>query len=727
MNKLSVNFENCFGIGKFDHEFDFGQLNTNSFLIYAPNGTMKTSFAKTFDLIAKNDTKSMPCDRIYDNRVTTHTVNCDGTAIAIESILVVNAENNSYDSSNKISSFIASQDLKKKYDEIYAELEIRKSEYIKKLKQVSQSTDCETEFVNAYSQSPKDTFFELLLIISKNLVSKPDTYKFRYNDIFDKKGNVKKFLDKNQKLLSDYVTKYDELLTKSKFFKSSGNSFGTYQANELLKSTEDNSFFEAGHKFTLSDNAEIKSVEELKQLLQKEITAIVNDEKLKKSFDQVDKSIGANTELRSFKTAIEKENLLLVELDKYEDFRKKVWLNYISSLEKETQELASFYENKKLNLETIIADAKKEFAIWEEIIKTFNERFYVPFEIKLVNQEDVVLKEETANLEFDYKDPNDTPVRKDKNSLLSVLSKGEQRAFYILQLLFDVESRKQMNQKTLLILDDIADSFDYKNKYAIIEYIKELHQSPVFKLLILTHNFDFYRTVAKRLGLDRERRCILMTLRNNTREISLVQGGYLNDIFSHFKNNLSKPKVFVSIIPLVRNLIEYIEGQSSQKYGQLTSCLHLKSETNTLKCNDILTLIHSSFPTTTNRSITFGEKPIKDFIFETADAIEQENPLDEVLLENKIALSIAIRLKAEEYMLNKIPNSSALVITANQTSELLTHFKAINNDKNTLTVLERVNLMTPENIHVNAFMYEPLIDISVFHLTDLYRKVKTLV
>lgn len=724
MNIIEIQLENCFGIGKLDHKFDFGQLNTNSFLIYAPNGTMKTSFAKTLDLIAKNDTKSMPCDRVYDIRATTHNILSDGNGIAIESILVVNAEDNTYDSSSKISSFIASKDLKKKYDEIYTKLETQKNEYIKKLKQVSQSTDCETEFVNAYSQSSKDTFFELLLAISKSLVSKPDTYNFRYNDIFDKKGNVKKFLEKNQKLLADYVTKYDELLKNSKFFKSSGNSFGTYQANELLKSTEDNSYFEAGHKFTLSDNAEIKSAEELKQLLQKEITFIVNDEKLKKSFDQVDKSIGANAEMRSFKSAIEKDNLLLVELDKYEDFRKKVWLTYISFLSKETEELAKFYEGKKTELEKIINDAKKEFAIWEEIIKTFNERFYVPFEIKLVNQEDVVLKEETANLEFDYKDPNGTPVRKDRTSLLSILSKGEQRAYYILQLLFDVESRKQAKQKTLLILDDIADSFDYKNKYAIIEYIKELHQNAIFKLLILTHNFDFYRTVAKRLYLDR--RCILMTLRNDAREVVLKQGGYLNDIFSHFKNDLSKPKVFVSIIPLVRNLIEYIEGQSSQNYNQLTSCLHLKTETTTIKCSDLLNLIHSSFPTTTNQTITFGAKTIKDFVYETADAVEQENPLDEILLENKITLSIAIRLKAEEFMLSKIPNSAAIVITSHQTSELLMHFKKTNSDKDTLTILDRVNLMTPENIHVNAFMYEPIIDISVFHLVDLYKKVKQL-
>ncbi|HCL05377.1 MAG TPA: hypothetical protein DHW64_05180 [Chitinophagaceae bacterium] len=173
-------------------------------------------------------------------------------------------------------------------------------------------------------------------------------------------------------------------------------------------------------------------------------------------------------------------------------------------------------------------------------------------------------------------------------------------------------------------------------------------------------------------------------------------------------------------------MIEYIEGQASQKYGQLTSCLHIKSDTNTLVCNDILSIIHTSFPTTASRSIRFGAKPIKDFIFETANAIEQENPLDEILLENKITLSIAIRLKAEEYMLNKIPNSSTLVITSNQTSELLTHFKTITTNRSILTVLERVNLMTPENIHVNAFMFEPLIDIPIFHLLRLYNRVKLL-
>jgi hypothetical protein len=35
-------------------------------------------------------------------------------------------------------------------------------------------------------------------------------------------------------------------------------------------------------------------------------------------------------------------------------------------------------------------------------------------------------------------------------------------------------------------------------------------------------------------------------------------------------------------------------------------------------------------------------------------------------------------------------------------------------------VLSQVSLMTPENIHLNSFMYEPLMDMSIHHLVDLF-------
>lgn len=41
-------------------------------------------------------------------------------------------------------------------------------------------------------------------------------------------------------------------------------------------------------------------------------------------------------------------------------------------------------------------------------------------------------------------------------------------------------------------------------------------------------------------------------------------------------------------------------------------------------------------------------------------------------------------------------------------------------------VLSQVTLMTPENIHLNSFMYEPLIDLAMDHLIALFKDVKAL-
>ncbi len=46
MKKLKVNLKNCYGIKKLKYEFEFN--NKNTYVIYSPNGTIKTSFARTF-------------------------------------------------------------------------------------------------------------------------------------------------------------------------------------------------------------------------------------------------------------------------------------------------------------------------------------------------------------------------------------------------------------------------------------------------------------------------------------------------------------------------------------------------------------------------------------------------------------------------------------------------------------------------------------------------------
>lgn len=726
MKKLDIALENCFGIGKLTHTFDFDGLTTNTFLIYAPNGTMKSSFAKTFSLLSKNDSKQLPCDRIHSHRISVFDVLCDGKPITAESILVIDAENSDFDASDKISSFIASKDLKEKYDKIYQGLEEKKDNFITKLKGVSKSSDCEEELFNTFKISDKDTIFEILTRTAPSLLEKPVNYSFKYNTIFDKKGNVQKFLQKNEKALNQYITKYKEVLASSTFFKSSANSFGTYQANEIIKSIEGDSYFHAGHTFTLEGGKVITSSKELRDIVRSELDRIINDTELKKAFDTVDKAITNNQELRLFQKVVNDDNSLLIELKSYDDFKKKVWIDYLSQMNVDVDELLKFYISQKSTLETILEEARKEVSLWKEIIEKFNSRFYVPFMVSLGNQEDIILKEETATLEFTYDDKIEAPKKQDRDSLINILSKGEQRAYHILQFLFEIESRKALNIDTLLILDDIADSFDYKNKFAIIEYIKDLHQSNKFKIIILTHNFDFYRTIGSRLYLNRK--AIYMVVKGATREITLATGQYINDIFPYFLTKMSNKEFFISLLPFVRNIIEYSEGDTCQEYSTLTSCLHIKSDTGNIDADAILNLYNLKVPRTLGKTITFGSTNIKDLIYQTADAIGSLANPDEVALENKIVLSIAIRLKAEEYILTKLPSSyNVLGIRSKQTRVLYDEFVKISTNMDAVKVLDRVNLMTPENIHINAFMFEPLIDMSVLHLASLYKDIKLLV
>ncbi|AWP25184.1 hypothetical protein B9D94_00430 (plasmid) [Paenibacillus sp. Cedars] len=69
MENLKVEILNCYGINKLVHDFDF---STNSaYVIYAPNGVMKSSFANVFDDYSKD---RISTDLVYKTRVSPRSV-----------------------------------------------------------------------------------------------------------------------------------------------------------------------------------------------------------------------------------------------------------------------------------------------------------------------------------------------------------------------------------------------------------------------------------------------------------------------------------------------------------------------------------------------------------------------------------------------------------------------------------------------------------------------------
>jgi hypothetical protein len=715
---ISINFENCYGIKKLKHDFDFSKQNVQ--LIYAPNGTMKSSFAKTMKYLS-GQTKSEPKDQLNSDSKTNFKLTFNSSEVAKNNIYVFDAEEN-INSKDALSRFLASAELKKEYDEILAQLFNSKNELIKALKNISESSDCENELTNTFKNSENDTFYSILERINSQMGDSPTEYKFKYNSIFDKKGLVKKFLEVNASELIDYISEYNKLLQQSTFFgDNNGCQFGTYQAEQFYGSLKDNAFFNVGHKIHLKNDKEINSSEQLRQIIQEEQSRILSDENLQAKFTKITKLLEKNAELRDFRAIIEKHQDWIPLLYDYYNFRERVWYGYLSDSEIKPlfTSLLNLYSQKKPDIESILLKAQEEQKEWKRIVSIYNDRFHVPFKVSIQNQRDVILKQDSAELKFEYS--NQPTILPEDVIINNVLSHGERRAYFIMQFLFEVEARAKDKERTIFVLDDIADSFDYQNKFAIIEYINDIMKVNNFYLFILTHNYDFYRTLSSRLSLNQENN-IWFAERDNNGNIEIRHGMYVNDAFSRtFIGHDDNDSIYLSMIPFVRNLLEYTKGESSEEYSLLTSCLHFNDKTKSIKQEEVSQIIKGYLKGhELKNSARTGL--IYDLIFNTAKQINDTDNPDEIRIENKIVLSIAIRLIAEEFMIHELIciGISTTDIKRNQTGKLFGKFKENFPDSDKIDILERVNMITPQIIHINSFMYEPLIDMSLGTIKQLY-------
>ncbi|GAB0053196.1 hypothetical protein YGH029_05130 [Helicobacter pylori] len=710
--ELKINIENCYGIGKIKEIFlNFSQAN--SYLLYAQNGVFKTSFAKSLTDLINNE---MPKDNFYLKRESKIKIEFNGNRISKENVAVFHSYDEKFSSEDSVTTFMAKPELKQRYDNILSELEKEKKALLKSLKS---GFDYEKEIETIKNKS----FYEILDNHLTEIENSEEHYFFKYHDIFDKLGKVKDFVNKHRDLIEQYFNKYKELLSISKIFKHTEvGDFGTNHANDLKKALENDRFFKANHSLMIAGE-QIKDYNKLSEIFEEEKNKILNNENIKNSFANIEKVINANKELKAFKDAISRDNTLLIELLNYDSFREKVLFSYLKQAIQNVRSLVELYREKKPEIEKIIKQANKDQKEWESVIKIFNQRFLVPFKVKLQNQKDILLNKDTAQFRFIFFDDNQD-MNVQKEDLQKHLSTGEKRALYILQILFEIEARKRSDETQLLVFDDISDSFDYKNKYAIIEYLNDLQECRQFKFLVMTHNFDFYRTLASRLNIPREQ--IKMIRKNDSREIIFEDGGYLKSFIKCIRDS-EKDKDFFVLIPFVRNLIEYISFQANEdnNYIKLTSCLHMKKDTKNIQIQDISKIFDSVFGTGRKKKKIEEDNSKLYFkaIYDIAEEIYNDKNRNHIELQNKIIFSIAIRLKVEEWMLNKL--NQEFKSEKNQTRELYDATKKELTDDEK-RIIQKILMITPENIHINSFMFEPILDISLDHLYTCLEEVKNL-
>jgi|CXWL01.1.fsa_nt_gi energy-coupling factor transporter ATP-binding protein EcfA2 len=724
MKQLNIDIENCYGIKKLKITFDFSKYSACA--IYAPNGAMKSSLARTFQDIAEG-TKSR--DRVFPDRANKRVITDEnGVDLPSESVLVVRPYDEELEHSKKTSTLLVNATLRKEYEQLHLEIDASKEVFLKALKEQSGSKkDLEKEISSTFTKND-DQLFRALVRIQNELLEQKDApfADISYDTIFDDK--VLGFLGTKdvKTAIENYVKKYNELIASSTYFKK--GTFNYYNAATIAKNLADNGFFNAKHTISLNADTklEITSQKELEALIAKEKEGISSDLDLRKKFSEIDKLIQKNANLRDFEGYLANHEELLPKLANIESFKEEIWKSYLKARFDSYKDLLEKYQAAEDRKKQIEEQAAKERTQWEDVIEIFNSRFFVPFKLEAKNRVSVILgQEHMLSLGFVFEDGTDTALV-GKSDLMEVLSTGEKKALYVLNIIFEIEARKKAAQKTILIVDDIADSFDYKNKYAIIEYLKDIAEEPQFKShfnqIILTHNFDFFRTINSRFV--KYSNCF-MASKSSTgltlNQANGIQNVFIKDWKLKFYTDTKKK---IASIPFIRNLIEFTKGEQDPDYIKLTSLLHWKADSDSITHGELDSIYNKLFTATGNSADE--QMPVIKFIHEQAsDCLKAAEGIN---FENKIVLSIAIRLAAEKFMVNKI-NDPAFVdtIESHQTPKLLEKFRdGFSAEVGNIKTIQRVILMTPENIHLNSFMYEPILDMSDEHLRKLYEDVLAL-
>ncbi len=736
---LSGHFENCYGIKEFDMGTGIDFSRSNKAIIYAPNGVMKTSFTKVFEDLSKGEAAK---DRIFPSAVTSYSIRYYTTDYVFTSanprqipscnaVYVVNSFADNFEFTKEtVSTLLADEATRNAYNVLIAQFmeQIKVFEAELAAKSGLTKPKVKPTLISDFQLPITADWPDIINTLHDQLqTEEPIIYlnEIKYTELLSDKAIAAYGKTEFRRYIQQYIERLGELLQDSELL---SNNFTDRSAEALTKSFTTNDLFSVNHKVVLRDGTEICSLDEWKQVVDSQIQRMYADDTLRAAFEKLKKLLTANNEVDKARQIIIENQQIIPLLFELMHTKKRMWASYCSQMERSFNEYYDVITAFTTRVRELYERAEAQSERWKQVVEEFNRRFRVPFTVQINNKSNFILKDEAPNLSFIYKrgsGENTESTDLTKEDLLPSLSMGEKRAMYLLYILFDLERiriQAAAGQKHLVITDDIADSFDYKNKYAIIEYLADLSKNTGIDLLMLTHNFDFYRTVKSRLGVVRNN-CFIAQ-KDESGKIKMDVFRYQKDFFKNViiagingTDAYKQKKMLIASIPFYRNLAEYCGNEDD--YLKLTCFLHYKTtpiDTQNATLTDLWSIISGYV---TGSTATFGTEKFYDTVQFLATDIAMED--DDISLENKLIVSIASRLRAEMYLKTVITAQEGNCPDSDSNQMRDWYEKArpyLTADE--VTVMDEINLITPEAIHLNAFMYEPLIDVSIWSLNDIF-------
>lgn len=693
--------ENAFGIKSLHLNLENDKKMYQE-LIYSKNGSFKTSFSNTLYNLS-NGTLENVFDRLTDEK-----------AILDISILENGKEIKNFDNRFVVFSREIYEQHSKLLSDYSSELETltidkKNSEYINELL-TEETIEIKLQIDNYLKGTGLN--FEILLDMFSNL---EDGYLDRIiqllNTIINHEAqdiseiNIKKIYQKAydivdqsefQSKISNYIQVLENKINAQLFDKNFNENnclqfINNVDKAKYLSETKSRGLF-------LKDKV-YYDIDEVKKIFEEEIKKISKDPEIIEQSKEITKLMGTAKESEFLKESIQKNPLLVKQLSAG---RKNILLSYLKSSSIDYNYWLEVVKKAKKELNNVLKIAQDKQTNFERAIEIYKNRFHPIFDIKIVNKAESMLGIKTPTITFYHNRYCEIPVSETK--LSQILSSGEKTTLNILKFIVEYENCKKYHP--FIILDDIVETFDYSNRYAFMEYINDLVNLDV-PTIVMTHNFEFYRTVSKRI--PKLRKSVASANSNGVVDIQTN-----NRINKNMENVLNCSNIydFFCAIPYLREIKTILLEDTKT----LDSCLHYKENTSKLQIKDILL----QFPSNAIKSLKIDENDIyMEKLFEIADNLSGFDDFDIV---KKTILSLSCRLLIERKI---IANNFNLLtnINTNQTAQLLDLYgeKLFPNVKK---YLEAVQLSTPEFIHANAFMYEPLIDINGKYLFELYNQIK---
>jgi hypothetical protein len=84
-------------------------------------------------------------------------------------------------------------------------------------------------------------------------------------------------------------------------------------------------------------------------------------------------------------------------------------------------------------------------------------------------------------------------------------------------------------------------------------------------------------------------------------------------------------------------------------------------------------------------------------------------------------------MKAEIFLIKELRilknNPNYWCQSLNQFGNLIKEYSSLMSSSPSLITLEKISITVSSNIHLNSFMYEPILDLTIEHLISLYTEV----